>query len=589
MKRYILLCLLCFSPFFAFSEPLPAEAVFQVHAKSQDPNTFILNWTIKKGYFLYKKRIQLIKHDDSNFNLGTIQLPKALKKIDSQGRTELVYRKMLNIPVTILGTNPGEALLTVHYQGCSDEGFCYPPETKDIKLTIDTHLYLTDASIEVPATPKNDIKPRLINEDLKLRSLFANNSTWFIMLSFFGFGLLLAFTPCILPMIPVLSGIIIGHSHQLSTRKAFLLSFSYVLSMSITYSLIGAAIAFMGHNLQIIMQSTWVIALFGMLFIILALSMFNMFELRLPQALQNKIANMTRSRSGGHYVNAAIMGSLSILILSPCVTAPLIGALTYIANQGNVAIGMLALFFLSLGMGTPLLLIGTSAGKLLPKAGEWMNEVKAFFGVLLLAVAIYLLGRILPVMVTMGLWASLLIFSGMYLGALNRANTRLEHFNQGTGLILLIYGILILIGASQGHSDPLQPLKSTAHQSTVSTSVSSTKTVTTLDDAMAALIHAAHQGKPVMVDFYADWCASCKIMARTTLREPEIINALHNIDVLTIDLTANNRDSQTLLDHFNIIAPPTFLFFDAKGQELDDLRLVGEVSAQALLLSLKGI
>ena len=579
MKKIgLFLILLCASLLAAAANPLPADEVFQLTAKITDPNSLVLEWQIKDGYFLYQKSMKLIKKPNDHFTLGDITLPAAFQKTDAQGHVHDVYRKQIILLVPVLGKTPGETLVDVHYQGCSDEGFCYPPEQTQIKLTVDTTLALSQVSME------GEKEPPLIpvKTTAKLEQLFSDSSWFIIFLSFFGFGLLLAFTPCVLPMIPVLSGIIVGHGHQISTRKAFLLSLSYVLSMSVTYSMIGALIAFMGNNLQLVMQSSWAVGLFSVLFLLLALSMFNVYELRLPVSWQNKMANITRSQSGGHYFSAAIMGCLSILILSPCVTAPLIGVLGYIAQKGSISLGIFSLFFLGLGMGTPLLLIGTSAGKLLPKAGQWMNEVKAFFGVMLLAVAIYLLGRLLPAILIMVLWACLLIFSGIYLGALSRATTSLERFNQGAGLILLVYGFLILIGASQGHSNRLQPLK---QETSATRLVSSLQNITasTLDDALTALTRAKTEGKPVVVDFYANWCTSCKIISATTLRDPRVQTALGDFIMLTIDLSANNNQSRDLLSYFNVVAPPTFLFFNADGHEQNTLRLVGEISADTLL------
>jgi len=579
MKKYCLFLILFIASLTGFTSPPPADAVFQLTAKAIDPNTFILEWRIEKGFFLYKDRIKLTHESGNDVNLGTMAFPTALQKTDAKGHAYELYRNQFILPVSVLGKEAGESLLDVHFQGCSDDGFCYPPQHSLIKLTFNTQLGLTQVSMESATKPSS----ARATKGTELEQLFSSSSWGIIILSFFGFGLLLAFTPCVLPMIPVLSGIIVGHGHNLSTRKAFFLSLSYVLSMSVTYSLIGAVIAFMGNNLQIAMQSPWAIGLFSVMFVLLALAMFNVYELRLPVSWQSKMANITRSQHSGHYLSAAIMGCLSILILSPCVTAPLIGVLGYIAQEGSISLGMLSLFFLGLGMGTPLLLIGTSAGKLLPKAGQWMNEVKAFFGVTLLAVAIYLLGRLLPVILTMGLWACLLIFSGIYLGALSKAHSTLEKFNQGAGLILLIYGCLILIGASLGHSNPLLPLK---HQHR-SVNTSQKLMVKTLSEAQAVLADAKIAGKPVMVDFYADWCASCKVIAATTLRDPRVKTELEDFMVLIIDLSDNNADSHDLLNYFNVIAPPTFLFFDTEGSELEKLSITGEVSASTLIEKLK--
>ena len=580
IKNCLFLILVLFPLLGVTAPPPPAEDVFQLSAKQIDPNTLALDWTIKKGFFLYKNRIKLTEGPERNLHLGKIRFPMALQHKNTQGKIYKIYRENLTLAIAILGEQTGEALLEVHYQGCSDNGFCYPPQTQQLKLTIDKDLALTNVSFENTA---NTTRAALTtpNETDKLDRLFSDSSWPIIILSFFGFGLLLSFTPCILPMIPVLSGIIVGHGNHLSTRKAFFLSLSYVLSMSFTYAVIGAIIALMGSNLQIVMQSPWAVGIFSILFILLALSMFGFYQLQLPIAWQAKLAQVTRSQNGGHYLSSALMGSLSILILSPCVTAPLIGALGYIAQTGNVALGSLSLFFLSLGMGTPLLLIGTSAGKLLPRVGAWMNTVKSFFGIMLLAVAIYLMGRILPPTLIMGLWAGLLIFSGIYMGALTRSRTNHDKFCQGVGIILLGYGLLVLVGASLGKSNPLQPLapinKADYHPDQMIV-------VKTLGEARLALEDA--KGGPVILDFYADWCASCKVIARTTLLNTRVRAALNDFTVLKVDLTPNNTETKAILNHFKVVAPPTFLFFDAEGHELDKLRLVGEISATSLCRAL---
>ena len=580
MKKWLLLSMFCFITLIAHADPLPATEVFKIDVKQVDPNNFVVHWHIKPDYFLYSDRIKITPDKDSNVHLGTLRFPPTLTKTDKQGHQYTVYRNELALPVPILGEKPGETLLKLQYQGCSDDGFCYPPETKHIKLTINDNLALSSVTLETTTGSAKNITKTPENS---IEQIFVSHNWSMILLTFFGFGLLLSFTPCILPMVPVLSGIIIGHGKNITTRKAFFLSLSYVLSMSITYALVGAVVAKLGANLQISMQSPWAIGLFSLVFVLLALSMFGFYEFKLPNSWQAKIAGSSRSQRGGHYLGAAVMGCLSTLILSPCVTAPLIGVLTYIAQTGNVLLGMLTLFVLSLGMGTPLLLIGTSAGKWLPESGNWMNAVKAFFGILLIAVAIYLLGRIIPTTVTMGLWGSLLIFSGIYAGALSSAKTTLEQFCQSVGVISLAYGLLILTGASMGSTNPLQPLAKMQTSSAVSSTIT-TQQIQTLDSIEKAISQA--KGTPVMLDFYADWCASCKIMEATTFKDPQVIKALNHFLVIKIDVTANNADDKAIMNHFNIVAPPAFVFFNAKGEQRTDLSRVGELSSDDFLQTL---
>lgn len=564
------------------AKPLPAAEVFQVDVQKIDPNTFAIHWHIKPDYFLYSDRIQVSTEKNSNIHLGDLRLPPTLTKMDKQGHPYTIYRNELSIPISVLGNAPGETLLNLHYQGCADDGFCYPPEDRQIKVAIDNTLALSSVSLETLHLNKGTADAAVAKDQPEndIADLFSHHDWGMILLTFFGFGLLLSFTPCILPMVPVLSGIIVGHGKTVTTRKAFLLSLSYVLSMSVTYAVVGAVVALLGANLQISMQSPWAISIFSLIFVLLALSMFGFYEFKLPTSWQSKIAGSGGSQRGGHYWGAALMGCLSTLILSPCVTAPLIGVLTYIAQTGNVWLGSLTLFVLSLGMGTPLLLIGTSAGKWLPRSGNWMNAVKAFFGVLLLAVAIYLMERILPAGVAMLLWASLLIFSGIYTGALTQANSNIEKFCQGLGIILLGYGILILIGASMGSEDPLQPLANLQAATAQPTAIS-IKQPHSLT-AIEKNIKQAY-GRPVMLDFYADWCASCKEMEDTTFKDPKVKELLTHFEVIKIDITENSPENKAIMKHFNVIAPPAFIFFNAQGEEQKQITLVGEQSAEEFI------
>jgi thiol:disulfide interchange protein DsbD len=585
MKKWLVISVLCLLPFLSMASPPPANEVFQMGVKRIDPNTFVVDWNIKPGYFLYSDRIKITAPENSNVHLGDIRFPKPLSKIDHQGHQYTIYRNQLTLPVSVLGEQAGEALVDLHYQGCSDDGFCYPPETKQILLSIGENLSLVSASLYEATTTLPKAK-EVTPESNEVDRLF-NNGHWpVILLSFFGFGLLLAFTPCVLPMVPVLSGIIVGHGADLSTRKAFLLSLSYVVSMAVTYAVVGAVVALLGSNLQVVMQTPLAISLFSLLFVLLALSMFGYFELKLPVSWQAKLAGFNRSQANGHYWGAAIMGCLSTLILSPCVTAPLIGALGYIARSGNVLLGSISLFFLGMGMGTPLLLIGMSAGRWLPKAGLWMNAVKYFFGVMLLGVAIYLLGRVLPGSLVMGLWSALLIFSGIFAGALIPGRTHHEKFSQAAGIMMLVYGLLLLVGASMGGSNPLQPLANWS--ATASTVKTLAKETVTNEDELKQAIFAAH-GKPIILDFYADWCASCLVMEATTFKDPELLAALDNFVTIKVDITANDADSKALLESNHVVAPPSFLFLDKEGKLLDQYTLVGEVSAKEFLQQLQRV
>lgn len=594
-KRLICYLLILFANFAIANTPLTADKAFKLSVKAIDPNTIKVQWLIAPKYFLYKDCLQFINSaNDDAIKIGSINYPTAQMKVNKQGQLYPVYHSKLSLNIPILSHLPGENIIEIRYQGCSDDGFCYPPERRQIKITSNNNLAVINANIEemlptqqasaTQSLPSLDKNP---NDSIdNVTRIFASKNLALIALSFLGIGILLSFTPCVLPMIPVLSGIIVGHGHKISTKKAFLLSLSYVLSMSVTYSIIGAIIALLGRNLQIIMQSPWVIAALSIVFILLALSMFDVYKIQMPQSLQNKFTSISKHQAKGHYLSAIILGSISILVLSPCVSAPLIGVLSYIAQTGDIFIGLISLFFLSLGMGIPLLLIGTSAGKLLPKAGIWMNNIKKLFGIILLGVAIYLIDRIIPSIFSMVLWASLCIFTGIYLKPFKLKNNE-DKFKQGLAIMLLGYGLLILYGASFGHTNPLLPLKSYKQQK--KTFKTKTVIVTTLKETLNALDHAKEEKTPAILYFYADWCASCHIMASTTLQNEEVLSELEHIEMIKIDITKNNANSRELLNHFNVIAPPTFLFFNKQGQPLSSPQLVGEVSADTLLNFLRKI
>lgn len=564
--------------------PLPAEQVFQPSVQLVDPNNFVIQWQIKAGYFLYADRFHITLPTDSAINLGDIRYPKTVNKIDSLGHVNAVYRNNLVLPVGVLAQQKGTANLQLQFQGCSDSGFCYPPASYYIHLTFDNQHALVAASMQSAKTLATKIIPA---QNQSIETILSSHYRAFALLTFFGLGLLLAFTPCVLPMIPVLSGIIVGHG-AITTRKAFGLSLSYVLSMASTYAVLGMIVALLGKNLQIAMQTPIVIIGFAALFVLLALAMFGLFDLKLPVAWQTKLAQSNRSHSNGHYWGAAIMGCLSSLILSPCVTPPLVGVLGYIAKTGNIGFGAAALFVLGLGMGTPLLLIGTSAGKLLPKTGLWMNAIKSLFGFMLLAIAIYLLQRVLNASIVMILWASLSIIAGVYAGAFSRTTNHREKVSQGFGIILLIYGVLLFIGASMGSTNyfhPLEPIQQVPQSIKNLDSITTTQAPVahTLQQLDTALIQAQKQHKVIILDFYADWCTSCKVIDKSFAADTALQKKLIHFTSIKLDITDNGPAQQALLAHYQVIAPPTFIFLNDKAQEITGTRLVGELTSDEFL------
>jgi thiol:disulfide interchange protein DsbD len=573
--------------------PAPEAEVFKLTPKVTDPNTLLLTWQIKEGNFLYKKRFSFKTSQAQT--LGPVRLPSTdvIKKY-SEDKTYQVYRNSVAIPLSLLNHSKGKFKIIVSHQGCADSGFCYPPTKDTVEVKVNQDLEMTSAKI-VPNQSSNQKKPSPLSTDnnsTPYQTLFEDHNIAYIIISFFGFGLLLAFTPCVLPMVPVLSSIIVGHQNKANPKTSLLLSISYVLGMSVTYALIGIIIALIGQNLQVLFQSPITISIFAIIFVLLALAMFDFYDLRLPQSLQSKIATKSREQNTGAYFGAAMMGALSILILSPCVTAPLVGALSYIAQTSNMAIGGTALFFLGLGMGTPLILIGTSAGQLLPKAGNWMNHIKHAFGVMLLIIAISLAERVFPAAITMLAWSALLIISAIFLGIFEKnLATNGQKFAKGIAILLFAYGLLILIGTSMGNSSPYFPLKSLSPTPSLNASSIATTTVkpspmivTNLNDAQTIIQKARQQHQKVLIDFYADWCASCKEMDESIFSDPKVQAELMNLVWLKVDLTKRNTDSIDIEKNFKIVAPPTMIFLSNTGKEM--ARIIGETTKKQFLKTL---
>jgi thiol:disulfide interchange protein DsbD len=419
------------------------------------------------------------------------------------------------------------------------------------------------------------------------------NSLAMTLLSFFGFGLLLSLTPCIFPMIPILSGIIVGHGNRITTARAFLLSLSYVVASAFTYTVFGVLAALFGSNLQTTFQQPWIIGLFSAIFVLLSLSMFGFYELEIPNSLKTRLHNSSVRHRDGSLWGAAIMGALSSLIVGPCVAAPLAGALIYIGQTGNAVLGGSALFAMGLGMGVPLLLLGASAGKLLPKAGTWLYSTKAVFGVIMLGVAVWMLSRILPPSITILLWATLLILPAIYLKAIDPLPENSSGWRKlwkGIGLMMLAYGLLLLIGFSMGNDNPLKPLQGfgvnnaqAAEQGIVF------KRVASLSALDAEILQASANHQPVMLDFYADWCISCKEMEAYTFTDPKVKQALAGVVLLQADITRDSADDKALLAKFNLIGPPAILFFGEDGKESAAYRVIGYQDAKTFIKTLQQV
>lgn len=550
-------------------ELLEPEKAFAFSARVAGPDAIEVRYVIAKGYYLYRDKLSFAL-DPATLGNGGAQLPAAqVHKDEFFGETK-VYRDAATITLPIRrDAQPVRVVLTATSQGCADVGVCYVP----IEQKAELQLAAADTGAPGGVTSSAAAK----GEDAQIADLF-HGETWLLILSFFGFGLLLSFTPCVLPMVPILSGIIIGQGRKMTRSHGLLLSGAYVLGMAITYTLAGVAAGLSGALLSTALQSPWVLGSFAAVFVALALSMFGYYELQLPTSLQSRLAGASGRLHGGHYAGVFVMGALSALIVGPCVAAPLAGALLYISQSGSAALGGAALFSMALGMGVPLLVVGASAGALLPKTGPWMETVKRFFGVMLLAVAIYLVSPVLPVTAQMLAWAALLTFTGIYLRAIDPlppAAGSFARLGKGVGMIALVAGIAFVVGALSGGRDVLQPLsglRATAAGAPAGPGVAFQR-VANLAELEAAI--AAANGKTLMFDFYADWCVSCKEMERYTFTDPQVQSRLAGMVKIQADVTANTAEHKALLKRFRLFGPPGIVFFDPAGREIQGLRVIG--------------
>jgi thiol:disulfide interchange protein DsbD len=557
---------------------LPVDQAFTMNARFDKPNELTVAWQIAPGYYLYRDKLTVTA--SGKIDLGAANLPAGKPHKDDNFGDVQIFRDFVEakVPFARASPNATDVVVTAGFQGCKDNSICYPPGEQTMSMVLPATSEFPAAAATTPAQP--------VSEQDQYLARIVNGSWWTLLGGFYVAGLLLSFTPCVLPMVPILSSIIAGHG-TVSTRKGFVLSLSYVLGMAMTYTAAGALAALAGNQVQALFQKPWLIASFSALFVVLALGMFGLFELQMPSAVQTRLANLANRQKGGTYVGTAIIGALTSLIVTTCVAPPLIGALTFISQTGDVARGSGALFALSIGMGSPLLAVGASAGQLLPRVGPWMNTVKAAFGVLMIGMAIWMMQRVLPGSVTLVLWSVLVFLTGVFLGAFEAlpANpSGMRRLAKGFGVLACLYGALMLIGATLGGEDPLRPIPQAAvARAGAGGAMAATKpalefraieTVAALDQA---LTEAREAHKPVMLDFTAEWCISCKEMEHNTFPNDGVIGALKPFMLLRADVTANDKDDQALLQRFHSFGPPTIAFFDAGGTERENFKLVGFV------------
>ena len=577
------------APAQAEPEFLPVEKAFGLSVSKQEDGKLRLTWRIAENYYLYRQQMNVTA--EPRGSKADVEWPSGTLKTDETYGESEVYHDQIEVLVTA----PDAQAVTIGWQGCADAGLCYPPQTRRVNLSGVALAPSTGASfsdtVSAAVGPASSL-PAALGQDQQLADRLSGMNPGWMVLVFFGLGLLMTFTPCVLPMVPILSSLIAGAGA--SPRRGLILSLVFVLPMALTYAAVGAAAALAGANLQAALQNPWVLGAFGLLFVILALAMFGFFELQLPAVLRNRLDRVSQVQRGGTMTGAAAMGVVSALLVGPCMTAPLAGALLYIGNTGDVLTGALVLFAMGLGMGVPLLVVGTLGARLLPRPGEWMNRVKAAFGFILLGTAIWFVARALPAAVTLGLWGAwlLAIALSLLLLAKTLGTPRGQVLPRYLALLMGLWGGAMVVGAAGGAQDPLQPLKFETSAAAIARPAAGADFMTRFGPVRspqafdARIAEAGQRGQWTLVDFYADWCVSCKVIEREVFADPRVQQALVGMQLLRPDVTANNADDQALMRTHQILGPPTMLLIGPDGKEARVERIIGELSADEFLARL---
>ena len=563
----------------------PAQA-FRLEVVKSGADELRLTWSIAPGYYLYRDRMAVTASPP-----GTrvdAELPLGIRKDDPNFGVMEVYHDAVTMKVAPAGATA----LDVTWQGCADAGLCYPPQTRTIQV----------AAVAVAAPPGAAARPAdagaaglwsgSTGSDIQITQWLGERSLGWTLPLFFLLGIALAFTPCVLPMLPIVSGVVIGS--QAPPRRAFALSMAFVLPMALTYAALGVAAALAGANLQAMLQNRWTMLALGGVYIVLALGMFGFFTLQLPARLRERLDGASRSQRGGTLPGAAALGVLSALLVGPCMTAPLAGALLYIAQSGNVAQGALLLLALGLGMGTPLVIAGTLGARFLPKPGPWMNRVKGALGFVLLGTAVWMFERVVAAPLALLMWGALLLAVALTLvHAASRSDTGVAgsgspHRVATRTLAVLagLWGSAMVLGAAGGAVDPWRPLAFAAAPATAAAqSPASLQFLPVASEAelQARLATAQAAGQATLVDFYADWCVSCKVIETEVFGDPRVQRSLAGVLLLRADVTTNDARHQELMRTHQVIGPPTVMLFDAAGRERREARLVGEFTVDQFL------